>query len=93
MYGRANQKEHGSTHLGTYASWNEDKTVMKFQHGTRCWQGPDRSCDVKMQCGIKEEIISVDEPSRCVYTMVMTSPSACAEATLASLEEQLKQLQ
>lgn len=93
MYGKANQKEHGSTYLGTFSGWNEDKTTMKFQHGTRCWQGPDRSCDVKMECGSTEEIVSVDEPSRCVYEMVMKTPSACTEAMLESLQAELKQLE
>ena len=36
------------TNLGRWEGWNEDFSEMKFTHGTRCWNGPDRSATVKV---------------------------------------------
>ena len=95
MFNKANQREGGATLLGSFEGWNEDRTAMKYENGIRCWQGPNRSCLVKVQCNGSEqnEIISVDEPSRCVYEMVLKTASACDESMLPALEQDLQKLQ
>ncbi|XP_053468755.1 glucosidase 2 subunit beta isoform X2 [Ictalurus furcatus] len=71
------------TNLGTWGTWagSEDNKylVMKYEHGTGCWQGPNRSTTVKMTCGKETMVTSTSEPSRCEYLMEFTTPAVCAE--------------
>ncbi|XP_017310723.1 glucosidase 2 subunit beta isoform X1 [Ictalurus punctatus] len=71
------------TNLGTWGTWagSEDNKylVMKYEHGTGCWQGPNRSTTVKMTCGKETTVTSTSEPSRCEYLMEFTTPAVCAE--------------
>eukprot|EP00762_Andalucia_godoyi_P004734 ANDGO_03649.mRNA.1 Glucosidase 2 subunit beta len=53
--------------------------VMKFTNGDRCWQGPQRSMVVRIECGATEEVVKVEEPSRCEYAAVLRLPIACVE--------------
>uniref|UniRef100_A0A8D0GCH9 PRKCSH beta subunit of glucosidase II n=1 Tax=Sphenodon punctatus TaxID=8508 RepID=A0A8D0GCH9_SPHPU len=55
LFNRVSQKpKHGGseTNLGTWGSWAgpEDQkfSVMKYEHGTGCWQGPNRSTTVSV---------------------------------------------
>lgn len=59
--------------------------------GQTCWQGPARSIQVKLQCGIKNEIVSVEEPERCVYVAVMNSPAECTQSLIQSVRDELRQ--
>jgi protein kinase C substrate 80K-H len=95
LFNKASQKEGGSTSLGTFTGWNEDKTAMKYENGVRCWSGPNRSCTAKVECNGNEtnEIVSIDEPSRCVYEMVLKTASACDTSLLPALEQELQKLQ
>jgi protein kinase C substrate 80K-H len=52
---------------------------MYYGGGQHCWNGPDRSLQVKLECGPKTEVISVSEPSKCEYYMVLKSPAACSD--------------
>ncbi|XP_022595012.1 glucosidase 2 subunit beta [Seriola dumerili] len=71
------------TNLGTWGKWAgpEDNiySVMKYEHGTGCWQGPNRSTMVKLTCGKETVVTSTSEPSRCEYLMEFTSPAVCQE--------------
>ncbi|XP_069460328.1 glucosidase 2 subunit beta isoform X2 [Ambystoma mexicanum] len=71
------------TNLGTWGFWagpEDDKfSVMKYEHGTGCWQGPSRSTNVKLSCGKETVVTSTTEPSRCEYLMEFFTPSACME--------------
>lgn len=71
------------TSLGTWGKWAgpEDNiySVMKYEHGTGCWQGPNRSTTVKLTCGKETVVTSTSEPSRCEYLMEFTSPAICQE--------------
>ncbi|XP_053152487.1 glucosidase 2 subunit beta isoform X2 [Hemicordylus capensis] len=85
-FNRVSQKpKHGGseTSLGTWGSWagpdDHKFSVMKYEHGTGCWQGPNRSTTVKLSCG-KETVVTVTtEPSRCEYMMEFVTPAACHE--------------
>ncbi|XP_038143919.1 glucosidase 2 subunit beta [Cyprinodon tularosa] len=71
------------TSLGMWGKWAgpEDNiySVMKYEHGTGCWQGPNRSTTVKLTCGKETIVTSTSEPSRCEYLMEFTSPAICQD--------------
>uniref|UniRef100_A0A8D1S8X2 Glucosidase 2 subunit beta n=2 Tax=Sus scrofa TaxID=9823 RepID=A0A8D1S8X2_PIG len=71
------------TSLGTWGSWagpDHDKfSAMKYEQGTGCWQGPNRSTTVRLLCGRETVVTSTTEPSRCEYLMELTTPAACPE--------------
>lgn len=71
------------TNLGTWGSWagpDHDKySAMKYEQGTGCWQGPNRSTTVRLLCGKETAVASTTEPSRCEYLMELTTPAACPD--------------
>jgi len=60
-----------------FGGWENNYTAMKYVQGEKCWDGPVRSITVNLICGLRDEIIKVEEPSRCEYAMMFTSPTAC----------------
>lgn len=80
--------KHGGspTNLGTWGSWagpDHDKfSAMKYEQGTGCWQGPNRSTTVRLLCGKETVVTSTTEPSRCEYLMELMTPAACPEPPL-----------
>ncbi|RNA30391.1 glucosidase 2 subunit beta-like [Brachionus plicatilis] len=50
---------------------------LKMNNGesTNCPQA--RSSEINFKCGIKDEIISVQEPQKCVYVFVLSTPAVC----------------
>ncbi|XP_064415710.1 glucosidase 2 subunit beta [Latimeria chalumnae] len=85
-------KQGGSeTNLGSWGSWagpEENKfSVMKYEHGTGCWQGPSRSTMVKLTCGKETVILSTSEPSRCEYLMEFTTPAVCQEPKIPEVTD------
>nr|XP_033780127.1 glucosidase 2 subunit beta isoform X2 [Geotrypetes seraphini] len=86
LFDRVTQKSKSGgseTNLGTWGSWagpsNDQFSIMKYEHGTSCWQGPNRSTNVKLSCGKETVVISTAEPSRCEYLMELNTPAACQE--------------
>ncbi|XP_028310792.1 glucosidase 2 subunit beta [Gouania willdenowi] len=71
------------TNLGTWGKWagpdNDIYSLMKYEHGTGCWQGPNRSTTVKLTCGKETVVTSTSEPSRCEYLMEFITPAVCQE--------------
>ncbi|KAM4747267.1 glucosidase 2 subunit beta [Rhinophrynus dorsalis] len=83
-FNRVTQKpKHGGseTNLGSWGFWSgpEDNkfSAMKYEQGTACWQGPNRSTQVKLSCGKETIVTSTSEPSRCEYLMEFFTPAAC----------------
>ncbi|THD20854.1 Glucosidase II beta subunit [Fasciola hepatica] len=77
------------TSLGRWSGWSYAETdllrenkyaIMMFENGLGCWNGPARSVKVFVHCDARNEIRSVEEPSRCVYTMELRTPAACFES-------------
>jgi len=54
--------------------------LMQFEGGQKCWNGPERSAKVFLDCGLATEIIQAEEPSICEYQFVLTTPAACDKA-------------
>eukprot|EP01125_Pyxidicula_operculata_P000590 TRINITY_DN10590_c0_g1_i1.p1 TRINITY_DN10590_c0_g1~~TRINITY_DN10590_c0_g1_i1.p1 ORF type:complete len:467 (+),score=174.90 TRINITY_DN10590_c0_g1_i1:26-1426(+) len=79
----------GSHNLGTWSKWENNYTVMVFEHGDRCWGGPDRSVKVSLVCGSENKLSDVREPAKCEYTMTLQTPCVCSQKSLEELKAQL----
>lgn len=44
---------------------------------------------VKLRCGLKNEVADVDEPSRCEYEAMISTPALCKEDKLKELQDKL----
>jgi len=89
-YKKATQAEgHSSTNLGRWDKFEESYRVMQFSNGDGCWNGPDRSLKVRLRCGLSNELNDVDEPSRCEYVAVLSTPALCVEEKLKELQNKL----
>ncbi len=80
------------TSLGTFAGWEPragssdvNYGEMVFKNGATCWNGPARSLRLSFECGVKDEMLSIDEPEKCTYTARMTTPAACTAAATSAL--------
>ncbi|XP_022754375.1 glucosidase 2 subunit beta-like isoform X2 [Durio zibethinus] len=81
-YKQASQEGHTTTRLGRWDKFEDSYRMMVFSNGDGCWNGPDRSMKVKLRCGLKNEITDVDEPSRCEYVALLSTPALCLEDKL-----------
>lgn len=74
-----------SVSVGRWKHW-ESPGVAIFDSGQYCPGGPERSLRVLFQCGPKEQLEEVTEPSRCTYQAKLSHPAACTEILLKALE-------
>lgn len=89
-YKKATQNEgHSSTQLGRWDKFEDSYRVMIFSNGDHCWNGPNRSLKVRLRCGLKNEVADVDEPSRCEYVAILSTPAMCVEDRLKELKQKL----
>lgn len=90
-YKQASQVEgHSTTRLGSWDKFEDSYKVMVFANGDKCWNGPDRSLKVRLRCGLKNEVADVDEPSRCEYVALLSTPAVCLEEKLEELQHKLE---
>ena len=85
--GKATQREigqggSGGTHLGSWkagaAYINENgQRTFKWEGGTRCWNGPDRSVEVTVTCDANTRLLTANEPETCQYAFTMEIPIGC----------------
>ena len=83
----AKQNNHDGGTIATLGRWDQAffeqglqnglPVVWKFTGGDTCWNGPARSLTVHVKCGTENKALSVEEPSKCEYSMEVTSPVAC----------------
>lgn len=73
--------------LGNWGEWaggenrdNNKYSAMKYTNGMSCWNGPQRSTLVNINCGLETKLLSVTEPYRCEYKIELDTPAACDEA-------------
>lgn len=82
-FDRASQrpKDGGAeTSLGKWGRWagvDNLYTRMKYEGGATCWNGPARSVDVSLRCGLENEVLSASEPNRCEYAFEFRTPALC----------------
>jgi len=77
--------------LGKFKSWNSSPDVKPgdleyyqkqvYQHGTRCWNGPERNVVLLLTCGTENVILTVQELEKCEYEITGTSPALCLPLT------------
>ncbi|CAH8301415.1 unnamed protein product [Eruca vesicaria subsp. sativa] len=92
-YKEATQEEgYSKTQLGGWDKFENSYQFMTYTNGDKCWNGPDRSLKIKLRCGLKNELMDVDEPSRCEYAAVLSTPARCLEDKLKELQEKLEKL-
>lgn len=78
FFGEAKQS---STRLGSMQEPKEGDTFVEFTGGDKCWNGPQRSLKVTLECGaLPAELYAVDEPATCVYTAKLRTPVACDQS-------------
>ncbi|OMJ26854.1 Glucosidase 2 subunit beta [Smittium culicis] len=108
MFGSASQKvikDGSNLNLGKFDGFLEkndadgkavkDYNVHMFLNGAHCWNGPNRSVQLIMDCGPEFIVESVSEPEKCVYHITMKSPTACPDLQgedLAKANELLKDI-
>ncbi|XP_042879152.1 glucosidase 2 subunit beta-like isoform X2 [Penaeus japonicus] len=82
---------HGEIRLGQWGEWTgpEDYKYsrMKYTNGQTCWNGPARSADVHIYCGVDTKLTGVTEPNRCEYLFEMTTPAVCTKPDDVSGDE------
>lgn len=86
------KKGHGSMSMGKFSrigsttveELNEagdivtvEKVALEYEHGQHCWNGPNRSTKVILECGEENEILKTAEDEKCVYSMLVTTPAVC----------------
>eukprot|EP00050_Salpingoeca_kvevrii_P018788 m.78432 g.78432 ORF g.78432 m.78432 type:complete len:114 (+) comp8160_c0_seq5:1259-1600(+) len=94
MFGQVTQKPKNggrNTNLGKWAGWEavdgHPHGLMKYENGEKCWNGPQRSMRVTLECGASDIITSVAEPNRCEYAMTFRTPAACHPNSLPQHDE------
>ncbi|ESQ42794.1 hypothetical protein EUTSA_v10012928mg [Eutrema salsugineum] len=92
-YKEATQEEgYSKTRLGEWEKFENSYQFMTYTNGDKCWNGPDRTLKIKLRCGLKNELMDVDEPSRCEYAAVLSTPARCLEDKLRELQQKLEKM-
>lgn len=55
------------------------RTVLRYENGQGCWNGPNRKTDVWLACAETDEVWRVAESEKCVYKMEVGTPAACED--------------
>ncbi|KAJ1365560.1 hypothetical protein KIN20_025931 [Parelaphostrongylus tenuis] len=89
LFERAMQIEkngRGETDIGNWKEWSGELprkySKQSYRDGQACWNGPQRSTEVIIQCGEDSELIEASEPAKCEYRFVFRTPAACNDPDL-----------
>lgn len=81
---RSTNMSHGPHHISIsrFEKFSGDQPggyylQQAYTHGTKCWNGPERSVHVSFECGADNEILEVTEPEKCEYKYRMRTPAVC----------------
>ncbi|KAK5966858.1 Glucosidase 2 subunit beta [Trichostrongylus colubriformis] len=84
-FDRTVQKEKSSfeTGLGNWKEWSGEPqnkySKQTYDGGQQCWNGPQRSTEVVIECGEKSELVEATEPAKCEYRFVFRTPAGCTD--------------
>uniref|UniRef100_A0A7I4Y8V0 Glucosidase 2 subunit beta n=2 Tax=Haemonchus contortus TaxID=6289 RepID=A0A7I4Y8V0_HAECO len=74
---------YGETGLGNWNDWSGEPehkySKQAYTGGQQCWNGPQRSTQVVIECGETSELIGATEPSKCEYRFLFRTPAACTD--------------
>ncbi|KAK0537488.1 hypothetical protein OC835_001727 [Tilletia horrida] len=83
-----------STSMGTFERFDplnksnekEDEYYLTqlYSNGQHCWNGPARSVNVELSCGLENELIDVFEAEKCIYSMKVRTPAVCFPSIVKS---------
>ncbi|OLL23898.1 Glucosidase 2 subunit beta [Neolecta irregularis DAH-3] len=74
-----NHRDHRRTTIGQFHSFQNGGMEMHYLNGEKCWNGPIRTCIVKLHCAIQNEIQKVAEVDKCAWELHLGTPAACVE--------------
>lgn len=77
-----------TTLVGRFAGYDGER--LHYKAGAKCWNGPQRSAVVEIQCGDKNELVLVSEPEKCSYSFVLVSPLGCEPQTDEQIAQSFK---
>lgn len=103
FFGRATQiPNNGGAQisLGTFTNFNpkndremeEDEFWMQqiYARGQKCWNGPERSAIVDLQCGVENKVLDVFEAEKCIYSIKVATPAVCFPTVKQGQQQQQK---
>ena len=104
FFGRATQiPNNGGAQisLGTFANFNprSDKAPEQdeywlqqiYARGQKCWNGPERSAIVDLQCGVDNKVLDVFEAEKCIYSIKVETPAVCFSQHQQQQQQQQQQ--
>lgn len=90
FFGRATQiPNNGGAQisLGTFTNFNpkHDKSADEdaywlqqiYARGQKCWNGPERSAIVDLECSTENKVLDVFEAEKCIYSIKVATPAVC----------------
>ncbi|CBQ71623.1 related to alpha glucosidase II beta subunit [Sporisorium reilianum SRZ2] len=90
FFGRATQiPNNGGAQisLGTFTQFNprqdsrpeqDDYWLQQiYARGQKCWNGPERSAIVDLECGVENKVLDVFEAEKCIYSIKVATPAVC----------------
>jgi protein kinase C substrate 80K-H len=91
---RLNKRIHSlCSHWHQWNDGGDNENRYSRQHynkGQSCWNGPERTTEVVIECGTETKLVDASEPGRCEYRFVLETPAACPDPS--TLHEQHEEL-
>ena len=66
-----------NVHVNEQNEMTNGDIFFYWKDGRSCWNGPQRSLRLKLLCHDSVELLSLIEPSMCVYEGELGTPSVC----------------